>query len=115
MIGERELRMMKPTAYLINVARGEVVDEAALYAALSESRIAGAAIDVWYRYPEGSEPARPADYPFHELPNVIMTPHIAGWTAETFRHRWAAIDDNLRRLSGGEPLVNVVRPPGAGI
>ncbi len=114
MIGERDLGAMKPTAYLINVARGEVVDEAALYDALLHRRIAGAAIDVWYRYPEGSEPVRPADHPFHELPNVIMTPHIAGWTAETFRHRWATIDDNLRRLSLGEPLVNVVRAPAAG-
>ncbi len=109
MIAEPELRTMRPTSYLINVARGEVVDEAALYDALLHQRIAGAAIDVWYHYPEGSEPARPADRPFHELPNVIMTPHIAGWTTETFRHRWAAIDDNLRRLSRGEPLANVVR------
>lgn len=115
MIAERELGMMRPTAFLINVARGEVVDEAALYDALAHNRIAGAAIDVWYRYPEGSEPARPADHPFHELPNVIMTPHIAGWTFETFQHRWAAIDENLRRLSRGEPLVNVVRAPAAGI
>ena len=114
MIGERELGLMKRTASLINVARGEVVDEAALYAALSDGRIAGAAIDVWYRYPEGDEAARPADQPFHELPNVIMTPHIAGWTAETFRHRWAAIDDNLRRLSRGEPLLNVVRAAASG-
>lgn len=108
-IGQAELRAMKPTAYLINVARGEVVDEAALFAALRDERIGGAAIDVWYQYPDGSEAMRPASHPFHELTNVIMTPHIAGWTQETFQHRWAAIDDNLRRLSAGEPLLNVVK------
>jgi len=109
-IGARELAAMKPTATLVNVARGELIDEAALYAALRDGRIAGAAIDVWYRYPESAESVRPASHPFHELANVIMTPHIAGWTVETFRHRWAAIDENLRRLGTGEPLLNVVKP-----
>ncbi|MCC6792064.1 MAG: hypothetical protein IT336_10270 [Thermomicrobiales bacterium] len=111
-IGEAELRAMQPTAYLINVARGEVIDEAALYAALEERAIAGAALDVWYRYPDGLEPLRPADHPFHELDNVIVTPHIAGWTVETFAYRWQAIDENLRRLGTGEPLLNVVKSAG---
>ena len=108
-IGAAELAAMKPTAVVVNVARGEVIDEAALFAALRNRQIAGAAIDVWYHYPDGSETMRPATHPFHELENVIMTPHIAGWTQETFRHRWAAIDDNLRRLAAGEPLLNVVK------
>jgi phosphoglycerate dehydrogenase-like enzyme len=102
---------MKPTAFLINVARGEVVDEAALYAALRDRAIAGAAIDVWYRYPEGDALTLPSTLPFHELTNVIMTPHIAGATENTFFYRWAAINDNLRRLRDGEPLVNVVPRP----
>ena len=84
---------MKSTAFLINVARGEVIDESALYTALQDGRIAGAAIDVWYQYPDGSEPMHPAAHPFQDLANVIMTPHIAGWTTETFQHRWAAIND----------------------
>ena len=110
LIGRDELAAMKPTAFLVNVARGPVVDEAALYEALRGQRIAGAAIDVWYRYPDAREACRPSTFPFHELPNVIMTPHVAGWTDETFRQRWVAIDENLRRLSAGEPLVNVVWP-----
>lgn len=114
LIGAAELAAMPATACLINVARGEVVDEAALYEALRDGAIAGAAMDVWYRYPEAGERAAPSAYPFHELPNTILTPHIAGWTAETFRHRWAAIDENLRRLTAGEPLVNVVSPPAVG-
>lgn len=111
LIAERELAAMKPSAFLINVARGEVVDEAALYAALKAHTIAGAAIDVWYCYPEGDRPALPCNLPFYELPNVIMTPHIAGATENTFFYRWATINDNLRRLRDGEPLLNVVPRP----
>ena len=70
---------MKPSAFLINVARAEIVDEDALYDALSRRSIAGAALDAWYRYPREPGHALPATRPFHELPNVLMTPHIAGW------------------------------------
>jgi phosphoglycerate dehydrogenase-like enzyme len=109
LIGARELRSMRPTAYLINVGRGGLVDEHALYRALRESWIAGAAIDVWYHYATPGERRAPANEPFHELDNIIMTPHVAGWTDGTVRYRWAAIADNLRRLANGEPLQNVVR------
>jgi phosphoglycerate dehydrogenase-like enzyme len=108
LIGRAELQAMKPTAHLINVARGAVADEGALYEALRERWIAGAAIDVWYRYPDDKVSGPPAIHPFHELDNVIMTPHIAGWTAGTFSHRWQMIDENLRRLAAGEPLLNIV-------
>jgi phosphoglycerate dehydrogenase-like enzyme len=110
LIGRDQLCTMKRSAYLINVARGDVVEETALYEALQDGTIAGAAIDVWYRYPDGDEPCPPSRYPFHELPNVIMTPHIAGATDATFTYRWQVINENLRRLSAGEPLLNVVHP-----
>jgi phosphoglycerate dehydrogenase-like enzyme len=110
LIGARELCAMKPTGYLINVARGGVIDEHALYRALKDHTIAGAAIDVWYRYPPDGEVCTPATEPFHELDNIIMTPHVAGWTDGTARYRWAEIADNLRRLQTGEPLLNVVKP-----
>lgn len=112
LIGIPELDAMKSTAFLINVARGEVVDENALYEALANQMIAGAAIDVWYRYPENDQAAFPATRPFHELSNVIMTPHIAGATQNTFAYRWKTINDNLRRLRAGEPLVDIVSRPG---
>nr|MBA3414504.1 phosphoglycerate dehydrogenase [Chloroflexia bacterium] len=112
LVGAAELAAMKPTASLVNVARGEVVAEAALYEALRDGVIAGAAIDTWYRYPEAAEPLRPSAFPFHELPNAIVTPHIAGWTEGTFRHRWETIGENLRRLGTGEPFLNVVWPTG---
>jgi phosphoglycerate dehydrogenase-like enzyme len=108
LIGAEELRLMKPEAYLINVARGPVIDENALYEALAGRRIAGAALDVWYRYPDDKVHGAPATRPFHELDTVILTPHIAGWTFGTFAHRWAQIDENLRRLASGQPLVGVV-------
>src|SRR4029079_3520912 len=98
LIGERELRTMRRTAYLINVGRGGLIDEHALYRALRERWIAGAAIDVWYQYSVRGQQQAPASEPFHELDNIIMTPHVAGWTDGTVRYRWGVIADNLRRL-----------------
>ncbi len=111
LVGAAELALMKPTAHLINVSRGEVIDENALYTALHDRIIAGAALDVWYRYPDGPQSVLPSDLPFHELSNVIMTPHIAGATDATFSYRWSVINDNIRRLRDGEPLLNEVKPP----
>lgn len=104
-----ELRSMKRDAYLINVARGPVVDEAALDEALREHWIAGAAIDVWYRYPSDGDPVPPANFPFHERDNVIMTPHYSGVTQETYRLRAVDVATNIERLRTGEELLNVVR------
>jgi phosphoglycerate dehydrogenase-like enzyme len=73
-IDRRRLGLMKSTAFLVNVARAEIVDEDALYEALAERSIAGAALDVWYRYPRQPGPTARATQPFHELPNVLMTP-----------------------------------------
>lgn len=109
LIGERQLSQLKRGAYLINVARGEIVDERALYEALSQGRLAGAAIDVWYRYPKvPGERILPSEYPFESLPNVLMTPHISGWTRETLEGRVKDIVENIRRLLAGRELVNVV-------
>ncbi len=110
LVDERVLAAMKPTAYLINVGRGPVVDQWALYRALTDGRLAGAAIDVWYHYPESDAPTLPSDAPFGELPNVILTPHTAGYTEGTMRHRYAAIAENIRRVAIGEPVENVVWP-----
>jgi phosphoglycerate dehydrogenase-like enzyme len=117
LLGDRELRAMKPTAVLVNVARAEVVDEDALYAALAERRIAGAALDVWYRYPSAPGPTRPARRPFHELPNVLMTPHVSGWTEGMLEARATLIAENIHRAARGEPPLNLIPPdrgPGVG-
>lgn len=81
LIDARRFALMSPRAVLVNVARGPIVDEQALFEALSSRRIAGAAIDVWYRYPRKSTERRtPGNLPFETLDNIIMTPHTSAWT-----------------------------------
>jgi phosphoglycerate dehydrogenase-like enzyme len=106
----RRLRLMKSTAYLINVARAEIIDEAALYRALANGGLAGAALDVWYRYPTATEMTLPANEPFHELANVIMTPHVSGWTEGMLDARARLIATNIERTIRGEPPLNAVDP-----
>jgi phosphoglycerate dehydrogenase-like enzyme len=109
LIDARRLALMKPTAFLINIARGQVIDEDAAYAALRDNTIGGAALDVWWRYPTAAEPQlRGSRHPFHELPNVIVTPHNSGWTQGMVRRRWDEIADNIGRCVRGESLINVV-------
>src|SRR5262245_8709958 len=110
LIGERQLGLMKPSAFLINVARAEVVAQAALYQALADKQIAGAALDVWYRYPAATGPALPADYPFHQLDNVIMTPHVSGWTDGMLQARSKLIAANIDRAVRGELPLNLIAP-----
>lgn len=108
LLDERRLRLMKPGAFLINVARAEIVDEAALYGALARREIAGAALDVWYRYPTTAEPTLPATCPFHELDNVIMTPHVSGWTEGMLEARARVIAGNIERTARGERPINEI-------
>jgi phosphoglycerate dehydrogenase-like enzyme len=112
LLGDRQLRLMKPTAIVVNVARAHIVDENALFAALAERRIAGAALDVWYRYPTAAGAALPANQPFHELPNVLMTPHVSGWTDGMLEARAKLIAENIRRTARGEPPLNLIAPAG---
>jgi phosphoglycerate dehydrogenase-like enzyme len=101
---------MKSTAFLINVARAEIVDEDALHEALAERSIAGAVLDVWYRYPREAGLVPPATRPFHELPNVLMTPHVSGWTDGMLDARAKLIAENIRRIAHGETPLNLVDP-----
>lgn len=98
-IDARRLALMKPTAFLINVARGALVDERALYSALAENRIAGAGLDVF-----GKEPLDPDD-PLLKLKNVVTTPHISSVTDGTSRRRAACVAENVDRIASGlQPL-----------
>jgi len=108
LIDARRLALMKPSAYLINVARAEIVDEHALHDALAGGRIAGAALDVWYRYPTRAGSTAPATAPFNELRNVIMTPHVSGWTEGMIEARAAVIAENIARTARGEKPVNSI-------
>jgi len=107
LVGEKQLALMKRSAFLVNLARGGVVDEQALVASLREKRIAGAAIDVMEQ-----EPPR-TDHPLLRLDNVLLTPHIGGSTREAqSRGEWGAAEEVVRVLSGERPL-NAVIVPGA--
>jgi phosphoglycerate dehydrogenase-like enzyme len=109
LIDARRLSLMKSNAFLINIARGQIVDEDAIYSALRDRTIGGAALDVWWQYPSAAEPERRGSrYPFHELPNVIATPHNSGWTSGMVERRWNEIADNINRFVSGAPVINLV-------
>ena len=104
MLGERELALMKPSAYLVNTSRGEAIDEAALYRALKEKRIAGAALDSF-----AVEPL-PDDSPLRQLDNVILTPHRVGHTQDAFASFPPAAVENITRILRGEPPLYCKNP-----
>jgi len=109
-VGASAFAAMRPTAVVVNVGRGLTVDERALYDALENKRIGGAVIDTWYCYPSrGKADVLPSALPFHTLPNVLMTPHMSGWTSGTIRRRQQTMAENIRRRLEGRPCLNIVR------
>ncbi len=102
LIGERELRAMKPTAFVVNIARGEIVDEAALVQALREGWIAGAGLDVFEKEP------LPPDSELWKLENVILSPHVSAATAHYDDRAVNLFSENLRRYLRGDELLNLV-------
>ncbi|MEZ4661650.1 MAG: D-2-hydroxyacid dehydrogenase [Caldilineaceae bacterium] len=102
LIGEAELRLMPPNTYLVNIGRGEIIDEPALIRALQEGRIGGAGLDVTTREP------LPADSPLWEMPNVIITAHYAGFTTSYTERAMEIFLHNLSAYLAGEPMRNVV-------
>jgi phosphoglycerate dehydrogenase-like enzyme len=104
MIGANELLGMKPTSFLITLARGGVVDQNALLIALQERRIAGAALDVF------AEEPLPQNSPFWKLPNVILSPHIAGMSTHYEQRAVDLFSENLKRYLSGAPLLNRFDP-----
>jgi phosphoglycerate dehydrogenase-like enzyme len=104
------LSWMKPTSILVNISRGAVVDEEAVYTALKEKRIHCAALDVWWDYPEmGQRTKYPSDnYPFHELDNVVLSPHRAAYSENVMKNHITFVGENILRFIRGEPLLEVV-------
>jgi len=91
------------------MSRAPIVDEDALYTALKDGHLGGAALDVWWQYPTTAEPERrPSRRPFHELPNVLMTLHCSSSSHASGERRWSVVAGNLDRFAAGEPLENVV-------
>ena len=114
LLDRRRLALLGRDGLLVNVARATLVDEQALFETLRDGSLGGAVLDVWYGYPDAAHPAAPPSrLPFHTLPNVLLTPHMAGWTSGTVDRRWQDIIANLHRLARGEPLANVVWPAAA--
>lgn len=105
MIDEAALAKMKPGAILVNTARGEIVDEAALVAALRSGHLAAAGLDVF-----ATEPV-PADNPLLELDNVILSPHVSWYTADTMERYLTAAIRNCRRIADGEKPYSMVDQP----
>jgi phosphoglycerate dehydrogenase-like enzyme len=111
MIAGPELAQMKDSAVVINVARGHIADEDDLFGALSKGVIGGAVLDTWYQYPSPDNLAiRPSRHPYHDLDNVLMTPHISGWSEGQQLRRWAKTGDNIEALMTGRDLINLIRP-----
>jgi phosphoglycerate dehydrogenase-like enzyme len=104
MINDETLALVKPGAWIINVARGRLIDERALTRALRDGRIGGAVLDTF------AEEPLPPDSPFYDLPNVIVTPHTAWSTGRVLDRSVVLFCDNLTRFAAGEPLLNVVDP-----
>lgn len=113
LLGDRELRLLRPSSVLVNIARGAIVVEHALFHALREHRIAAAGIDVWYRYPSAPaerENTPPSQYPFHELDNVVMSPHRGGafGTEELEKERMHELAGTLNAVARGESVPHRV-------
>lgn len=97
LLGERELALLRPSAYLVNTSRGPIVDETALIAALQRHAFAGAGLDVFDREP------LPPDHPLRTLPNVVLTPHLGYVTAETYRLFYGQTLENIEAFIAGAP------------
>jgi phosphoglycerate dehydrogenase-like enzyme len=106
LIGERELQALPRHAFVLNPARGPIIQQEALLRALNEKWIAGAALDTHYQYP------MPPEHPLWKFPNVIFTPHVSGSSlSPNFKQRlWEIFSINLDRFSHGEPFLNELTP-----
>lgn len=111
MIGARELSMMPKEGVVVNVARGEIIDEKALFESLSQGQLFGAGLDVWYQYPRGVEQqtnTAPSAFPFHTLENVVMSPHRADHCDAIDSLRMKALAELLNDALDGAPLSNQI-------
>jgi phosphoglycerate dehydrogenase-like enzyme len=111
LIGKNELEKLGPNGLIVNVSRGDIIDEESLFIALKENYILGAAIDVWYNYsPESDEEGRkfPFNFPFHTLENIVLSPH-RGYSPFNDLLRWNEVIENISRMAQGRrDFINVV-------
>ncbi|MFX1419247.1 MAG: NAD(P)-dependent oxidoreductase [Promethearchaeota archaeon] len=111
MIGKKELKLLGPKGLVVNVSRGEIIDEESLFNALQKRIIQGAAIDVWYNYnPESNEEGKiyPFTFPFHNLDNIVLSPH-RGYSPFNDLLRWNEVIENITRMvQGRQDFINIV-------
>jgi phosphoglycerate dehydrogenase-like enzyme len=111
LIGKEELGAMPSGSLLVNISRGGIVVEKALYEALKSGHLFGAGLDVWYQYPEdvsSRQKTYPGQYPFHELDNLVLSPHRAGLVKETEKLRMGALARLLNQAAEGKLLDHSV-------
>lgn len=110
LVNREFLSWMKPTSILVNISRAQIIDELALFNALKEKRIHGAGIDVWWRYPTEwrGTAIPPADVPFHELDNIVISPHRAAYSEHIERELFLFAGKNILRFIRGEPPLNII-------
>jgi len=111
LIRAEQFSLMHPGGILVNVGRGRIVDQTALYQALTDGTLSAAGLDVWYNYPDSPEErssTSPADYPFHELDNIVMSPHRGGGSKDTEMLRMHHLAELLNALHNGSPSPNQV-------
>lgn len=107
LLGPLQIGAMKRTAVVVNVSRGPVVDEGALFDALKSRRIGAAGIDVWYVYPKdtaATKSTKPGHFPFEELDNIVLSPHRASYTERMHKEQWDDVVENIHRLARGESV-----------
>lgn len=110
LIGGKELKLMKEK-YLINISRGIVINEEALFESLKEGNLAGAAIDTWYQYPTSKQKEiSPSKYDFHKLDNIVMSPHTAGYTDKALEENIKSVFNNIVKIYYGEEPENQIDP-----
>jgi phosphoglycerate dehydrogenase-like enzyme len=109
MIGAPQIAKMKPSGIIINVARGRILAEEALYNALKNKKIGGAVLDVWYNYiGNDREEVSPSNLPFEQLDNVILSAHESASAPEQVERRWKFVAENICRAADGETAKNIV-------
>jgi len=112
LVNEQFISLMKPSSIIVNVSRGTIIEEEALFNALRENKIRGAGLDVWWRYPKkwGSTGEPPTDMPFQDLENLVVSPHRAGYSENTEREYFQFTGENILRFIKGATPHNIIDP-----
>ena len=110
LINKNNIKLMKKSAVIINIARGDIINEEDFYLALKNNIIGGGIIDTWYKYPinKNKKKFKPSKYDFHKLNNLIMTPHTSAWSKKMIIRRSSLIKKNIENLYLKKKLCNQI-------